>query len=110
MQQQIVPSIAVSGHGTCARSGGPLRYTPILPHNIRGVTMTKTFERFLRSFSDEELTRFAQERSGLNPPYWRVMSLALQIEADRRGLSFEADLPGSLVANDSEASARSVGA
>ena len=72
--------------------------------------MTKTFERFLRSFSDEELTRFAQERSGLNPPYWRVMSLALQIEADRRGLSLEADLAGSLVANDSEPSARSVGA
>ena len=52
--------------------------------------MTKTFEQFLRSFSDDELLAFAQERSRVRPPYWKVMRLALRIEADRRGLDREA--------------------
>ena len=51
--------------------------------------MTQAFERFLRSFSDEELLRFAQERSEARPPYWRTMRLALAIEAHRRGLTLE---------------------
>lgn len=49
--------------------------------------MTKAFERFLRSFGDEELAAFARERAAAKPPYWRLMRLALRIEADRRGLS-----------------------
>ena len=48
--------------------------------------MTKTFERFLRSFSDEDLEAFARERSALQPPYWRTLRVALRIELDRRGL------------------------
>lgn len=48
--------------------------------------MTRTFERFLRSFSDEELAAFARQRAKVRPPYWRVMQVALRIEADRRGL------------------------
>ena len=56
--------------------------------------MTKTFERFLRSFSDEELVSFAQERSRIRPPYWRFLQGALRIEADRRGLRYESDVLG----------------
>jgi hypothetical protein len=48
--------------------------------------MTRTFERFLRSFSDEELSAFARERSAVRPPYWKLMRVALRIETDRRGL------------------------
>ena len=51
--------------------------------------MTKTFERFLRSFSDEELLAFARERVRVQPPYWKVMRLALSIEAGRRGLRLD---------------------
>ena len=54
--------------------------------------MSKTFERFLRSFTDEELTAFAQERSQVQPPYWSVMRLALRVEADRRGLLHDEEL------------------
>lgn len=54
--------------------------------------MTKAFERFLRSFSDEELIAFAQERSQIRPPYWKVMRLALRIEASRRDLRFDEDI------------------
>ncbi len=72
--------------------------------------MTKTFERFLRSFSDEELTRFAQEREAVRPPYWRVMRLALQIELSRRSLTVPTELPGSVVSSDPETPARSVSA
>lgn len=54
--------------------------------------MTKTFERFLRSFSDEELIAFAQDRSRVSPPYWKVMRLALRIEAGRRDLRFDEDI------------------
>jgi len=54
--------------------------------------MTKTFERFLRSLSDEDLLRFAEERRAVEPPYWRVMRVALAIETGRRGL--EVDPPG----------------
>ena len=54
--------------------------------------MTKTFERFLRSFTDDELTLFAQERAAVHPPYWKVMRLALQIELGRRGLKLEDDV------------------
>ena len=56
--------------------------------------MTKTFERFLRSFSDEELVSFAQERSRVRPPYWRFLQVALRIESDRRGLIYESDVLG----------------
>jgi hypothetical protein len=48
--------------------------------------MTKTFERFLRSLTDDELTVFARERSKVRPPYWKSMRLALAVEASRRGL------------------------
>ena len=48
--------------------------------------MTKTFERFLRSFSDEDLEVFARERGAVSPPYWRALRTALRIELDRRGL------------------------
>jgi hypothetical protein len=48
--------------------------------------MTRTFERFLRSFSDEDLEAFAQDRQEKRPPYWRAMRVALRIEFDRRGL------------------------
>jgi hypothetical protein len=48
--------------------------------------MTRTFERFLRAFDDDELARFARERAVVRPPYWRALQLALQVEADRRGL------------------------
>jgi hypothetical protein len=58
--------------------------------------MTKSFERFLRSFSDDELVAFAQERSRLAPPYWKVMRLALRIEADRRGLGHDERLAGAI--------------
>lgn len=49
--------------------------------------MTKTFTRFLRSFSDEELVAFAQDRSVVRPPYWKLMQVALRIELDRRHIS-----------------------
>jgi hypothetical protein len=48
--------------------------------------MTKTFERFLRSFSDEDLRAFTLERGKQRPPYWRTMQVALRIERDRRGM------------------------
>ena len=68
--------------------------------------MTKTFERFLRSFSDEELVRFAAERSLVRPPYWRMLHLALQGERARRGLDVEpgsgAFVAGPVVATDPE--------
>ena len=54
--------------------------------------MTKTFERFLRSFSDDELRAFAQDRGRVRPPYWKVLRLALRVEAARRDLRFDADL------------------
>ena len=72
--------------------------------------MTKTFERFLRSFSDEELTHFAQEREAVRPPYWRMMRLALQIELNRRSLTVPAELLGSVASGDPETPARSVSA
>jgi len=53
--------------------------------------MTKTFERFLRSFSDDDLVAFARDRGRARPPYWRVMRTALRIEASRRGLRLEGD-------------------
>ncbi len=68
--------------------------------------MTKTFERFLGSFSDEELVRFAVDRGTARPPYWRMMRLALQIEAGRRGLQLDTDLLGPAVAGDPEAPSR----
>ena len=51
--------------------------------------MTKTFERFLHAFTDEELIAFALERGRARPPYWKTMQLALRIEADRRGLHLD---------------------
>ena len=68
--------------------------------------MTKTFERFLRSFSDEELARFAQERQRIRPPYWRFLQVALRIEADRRGLRYQDDLLGPPTGPSSEQGAR----
>ena len=59
--------------------------------------MTKTFERFLRSFSDEELTAFAQDRGRVQPPYWKVMRLALRVEAGRRGLRFDEDIAKAII-------------
>lgn len=61
--------------------------------------MTKSFERFLHAFSDDELVAFAQDRSLAQPPYWKVMRLALRIEATRRGLALDVALsePGSEV-------------
>ena len=75
--------------------------------------MTKTFERFLRSFSDDELATFAQTRSKVRPPYWRAMQLALKIEASRRGFELGGELlddttipaTGQIPANDASASA-----
>jgi hypothetical protein len=68
--------------------------------------MTKTFERFLRSFSDEQLASFAQERGRIRPPYWRALQVALRIESDRRGLRYEADVPGSASGSSLEQEAR----
>ena len=56
--------------------------------------MTRTFERFLRSFNDEDLKAFAHERATLRPPYWQAMQLALRIEAGRRGLRLDDDSTG----------------
>jgi hypothetical protein len=67
--------------------------------------MTKTFDRFLRAFSDEELVAFAQDRSRAHPPYWKVLRLALLIEADRRGLRMEVE-----EAEDAHSSASETGA
>jgi hypothetical protein len=53
--------------------------------------MTKTFERFLRAFTDDELIAFAQDRGRVRPPYWKVLRLALQVEAGRRRLGSDAD-------------------
>ena len=54
--------------------------------------MTHTFERFLRGFDDEDLVAFARDRGAIRPPYWKVMALALRIEADRRGLRLDDEL------------------
>jgi|GEM_PF-6189563 len=72
--------------------------------------MTKTFERFLRSFSDDELAAFAQERSRIRPPYWKVLQLALRIEATRRGLTLDDDLLGPVTLSDPESPTRRVSA
>ena len=71
--------------------------------------MTKTFERFLRAFSDDDLTAFARDRSEKQPPYWRVMEVALRIELDRRGLRLEEDWPN-LPAPDARTPARGASA
>lgn len=55
--------------------------------------MTSTFERFLRSFSDEELTAFAQDRARVRPPYWKALRLALRVESDRRDLRLYEEMP-----------------
>ena len=68
--------------------------------------MTKTFERFLRSFDDEDLARFAQERERIRPPYWRFLQVALRIESDRRGLRYEDDVLGRPPASSTEQEAR----
>lgn len=51
--------------------------------------MTSTFERFLRALSDDELAAFARDRARVGPPYWRLLRVALRIEADRRGLALD---------------------
>ena len=58
--------------------------------------MTKAFERFLRSFSDDELAAFARDRATVRPPYWKLMRVALRIEAGRRGLRLEDDVRSQL--------------
>jgi hypothetical protein len=73
---------------------------PLTMSNDRGETVTKAFERFLRSFSDEELRRFAEHRSAARPPYWRVMRLALQVEMGRRGLDLDSDTLGPVISSD----------
>jgi hypothetical protein len=68
--------------------------------------MTRTFERFLRSFSDDELIAFARERSNVGAPYWKVMRLAIRIEADRRGLGHDKDLADAISSTASGPRAR----
>jgi hypothetical protein len=70
--------------------------------------MTQTFERFLRSFSDDELTAFVQERRRVNPPYWKLMQVALRIEASRRGLALDEELTGRPDGSKPESPPRSV--
>lgn len=53
--------------------------------------MTRTFEHFLRSFSDEDLVAFSEERARAQPPYWRALAVALRVEAGRRGLHLDED-------------------
>jgi hypothetical protein len=63
---------------------------------IPGGSLTKAFERFLRSFSDDDLTAYAQEQLESRPPFRRVMEVAVRIELDRRGLDLGGiDEPGS---------------
>ena len=69
--------------------------------------MTKTFERFLRSFSDEDLASFVRDRGRVRPPYWKAMRLALQVEAARRDLRFDQELDELLVETAEEPDARS---
>ena len=52
--------------------------------------MTKTFERFLRTLDDDDLTLFAADRRQKQAPYWRTLSVALRIEMSRRGLGHDA--------------------
>ncbi len=68
--------------------------------------MTETFERFLRSFSDDELAEFAQERARVQPPYWHFLQVALRIEADRRGLRLDEDFVEPAAPPPTDASAR----
>lgn len=53
--------------------------------------MTRAFERFLRSFSDDDLTAFAREQVAKRPPYRRLMEVALRIELARRDLRLDMD-------------------
>mgnify|MGYP001815792258 CR=1 FL=1 len=68
--------------------------------------MTKTFERFLHSFSDDQLIAFAQDRGRVRPPYWKVLRLALEVEANRRQLRLDAD-DAELVGTTAPSEARS---
>jgi hypothetical protein len=70
--------------------------------------MTKTFERFLRSFTDDELAAFVQDRAEARPPYWKTMQLALRIEASRRGLLLDNAALGLSRPADSESERRTV--
>ena len=72
--------------------------------------MTSTFERFLRSFTDEELTTFAQERARVRPPYWNLLRTALRIESDRRGLRPDEVLPEEASDRPNSGETRSVSA
>lgn len=53
------------------------------------MTVTRAFERFLRSFSDDDLRAFAKEQVEKRPPYRRLLEIALRIELDRRELSLD---------------------
>lgn len=68
--------------------------------------MTKTFERFLHSFSDDELIAFAEDRHRARPPYWKVLRMALRIEADRRGLRLDEDLAKAIATTSPDHEAR----
>ena len=72
--------------------------------------MTKTFERFLRSFSDEDLRRFAEQRGAARPPYWPTIRLALRIEMSRRGLEPGPPRSDAVATGDPETSTRSISA
>lgn len=72
--------------------------------------MSKTFERFLRSFSDEELILFAHERAVAQPPYWRMLHSALRLEMSKRGLDPEAERLGEVVSTALGSPADSVSA
>jgi hypothetical protein len=72
--------------------------------------MTKAFERFLRSFSDEDLAAFARDRGEKRPPYWRVMEMALRIELSRRGVALDEDVFGAQPTRSSTVTSKGVSA
>ncbi len=51
--------------------------------------LTKAFERFLRSFSDEDLQALAEEQVERRPVYRRAIEVAVRIELDRRDLRLD---------------------
>jgi len=73
---------------------------------VTGEDMTRTFERFLRAFDDDELALFARDRATARPPYWRAMQLALQVEADRRGIRLDHESRSATVPSDESGARR----
>ena len=68
--------------------------------------MTRTFERFLRAFDDDELVLFARERAKARPPYWRALQIALRVEADRRGIRLDHESTSATVPSDESGARR----